>query len=115
MRAPVVVAVAALTTALAQQQTFRAGVDLVHFSVVVTDKQGSPITGLKVDDFEVIEEGKPQSITYFAEGFPEAGDLGRVLPLHLGLALDTSGSMESDINDVRTGMIKFVNANEHAV
>ena len=115
MRAPVVVALATLTTAFASQQTFRAGVDLVHFSVVVTDKQGSPITGLKVDDFEVIEEGKPQSVTYFAEGFPEPGDLGRVLPLHLGLALDTSGSMESDINDVRTGMIKFVNANEHAV
>jgi Ca-activated chloride channel homolog len=115
MRAPVVVALATLTTAFAPQQTFRAGVDLVHFSVVVTDKQGSPITGLKVDDFEVIEEGKPQSVTYFAEGFPEPGDLGRVLPLHLGLALDTSGSMEADINDVRTGMIKFVNANEHAV
>ena len=115
MRAPVVVALATLTTAVAPQQTFRAGVDLVHFSVVVTDKQGSPITGLKADDFEVIEEGKPQSVTYFAEGFPEPGDLGRVLPLHLGLALDTSGSMEADINDVRTGMIKFVNANEHAV
>ena len=115
MRAPVVVALATVTTAFAPQQTFRAGVDLVHFSVVVTDKQGSPITGLKVDDFEVIEEGKPQSVTYFAEGFPEPGDLGRVLPLHLGLALDTSGSMEADINDVRTGMIKFVNANEHAV
>ena len=115
MRAPVIVALATLTAAFAPQRTFRAGVDLVHFSVVVTDKQGSPITGLKVDDFEVIEEGKPQSVTYFAEGFPEPGDLGRVLPLHLGLALDTSGSMESDINDVRTGMIKFVNANEHAV
>ena len=115
MRAPVIVALATLTAAFAPQRTFRAGVDLVHFSVVVTDKQGSPITGLKADDFEVIEEGNAQSITYFAEGFPESGDLGRVLPLHLGLALDTSGSMESDINDVRTGMIKFVNANEHAV
>ena len=115
MRAPVIVALATLTAAFAPQQTFRAGVDLVHFSVVVSDKQGSPITGLKADNFEVIEEGNAQSITYFAEGFPEPGDLGRVLPLHLGLALDTSGSMESDINDVRTGMIKFVNANEHAV
>jgi Ca-activated chloride channel family protein len=115
MRAPVVVALAALTTAFAPQQTFRAGVDLIHFSVVVTDKQGSPINGLKAEDFEVIEEGKPQTISYFEEGFPESGDLGRVLPLHLGLALDTSGSMEADINDVRTGMIKFVNANEHAV
>ena len=25
--------------------TFRAGVDLVNFGVVVTDKQGAPITG----------------------------------------------------------------------
>jgi Ca-activated chloride channel homolog len=116
MRAPVVVvALAAVTTAFAPQQTFRAGVDLVHFSVIVSDKQGAPITGLKAEDFELVEEGKPQAITYFAQGFPEPGDLGRVLPLHLGLALDTSGSMESDINDVRTGIIKFVNANEHAV
>jgi Ca-activated chloride channel family protein len=115
MRAAVVVAFAAVTTGFAPQQTFRAGVDLVHFSIIVTDKLGAPITGLKVDDFELVEDGKPQSISYFAEGFPESGDLGRVLPLHLGLALDTSGSMESDINDVRTGMIKFVNANEHAV
>jgi Ca-activated chloride channel family protein len=115
MRAACAVALAAVTTGFAPQQTFRTGVDLVHFSVIVTDKQGAPIIGLKAEDFELVEEGKPQAITYFLEGFPEAGDLGRVLPLHLGLALDTSGSMESDINDVRTGMIKFVNANEHAV
>src|SRR5687767_281034 len=50
------------------QQRFRAGVDLVHFSVIVTDKQGAPITGLTADDFELLEEGKPQSISYFSEG-----------------------------------------------
>ncbi|MEO7271246.1 MAG: VWA domain-containing protein, partial [Vicinamibacterales bacterium] len=111
----VVLLLAAVTTAFSPQQPFRASVDLVHFSVIVTDKQGAPITGLTADDFELVEEGKPQSVTYFLEGFPESGDLGRVLPLHLGLALDTSGSMEDDIHDVRTGMIKFVNANEHAV
>src|SRR4051812_126127 len=115
MRAAVVVLLAAVTTAFSPQQTFRTGVDLVHFSVIVTDKQGAPVTGLTADDFELVEDGKPQAISYFLEGFPESGDLGRVLPLHLGLALDTSGSMEDDIHDVRTGMIKFVNANEHAV
>jgi Ca-activated chloride channel family protein len=116
MRAAIAIAFAAITTGFApQRQPIRAGVDLVHFSVIVSDKQGAPVTGLTVDDFELVEEGKPQTITHFSEGFPESGDLGRVLPLHLGLALDTSGSMESDINDVRTGMIKFVNANEHAV
>lgn len=98
----------------AAQQPFRGGVDIVHFMVVVTDKQGAPITGLTAEDFEVVEEGKRQTISYFAEGDPADGaDLGKALPLHLGLGLDSSGSMEADIHDVRTGMIKFLNANEH--
>jgi Ca-activated chloride channel family protein len=102
--------------AAAAQQRIRAGVDLVHFSVVVTDRQGAPITGLKPEDFELVEEGKPQAITYFSEGDPDEGSkLAELLPLRLGLALDTSGSMERDINDVRTGVIKFLLANEAAV
>lgn len=106
----------AATSTLAARQTFRAGVDLVHFSVVVTDKQGAPVTGLSRDDFEIVEEGQRQTITYFAEGDPRDGDnLGDVLPLHLGLGLDTSGSMEQDIHEVRTAIIKFLNANESAV
>ncbi len=106
---------AALTTAVAQQR-FKAAVDLVHFSVVLTDKQGVPITGLKAEDFEIIEEGKPQRITYFSQGDPEDGDnLGDVLPLHIGLTLDVSGSMERDIHDVRTAVVKFLNANASAI
>jgi Ca-activated chloride channel family protein len=105
----------AATSTLGAGQTFRVGVDLVHFSVIVTDKQGAPITGLTKDDFELVEEGKPQTITYFAEGDPRDGaNLGDVLPLHLGLALDTSGSMEQDIHEVRTAIIRFLNANESA-
>jgi VWFA-related protein len=110
------VAVAAATLTAAAQQRFKAGVDLVHFSVILTDKQGAPITGLKADDFEVIEEGKAQTISYFTEGDPEDSDhLGDALPLHLGLTLDTSGSMERDISDVRTAVIKFLNANSTAI
>ena len=113
--AATVVAAASLA-AHAQQQRFKASIDLVQFSVVLTDKQGDPIIGLKPEDFEVIEEGKPQAITYFSQGDPEDGDnLGEVLPLHLGLTLDTSGSMERDIHDVRTAVVKFLNANESAI
>jgi VWFA-related protein len=98
------------------QQRFKAGVDLILFSVIVTDKQGAPITGLKPEDFEIVEEGKPQSITYFMEGDPADGSkLAEVMPLRLGLALDTSGSMDRDISDVRTGVIKFLLANEASV
>ena len=93
----------------AAQQTFRTAVDLVHFGVVVTDKQGSPITGLTADDFEVKEAGKPQTIKFFAAGDPAAAP-----PLHLGFLLDTSGSMEEDLKDVRTAAIKFLNTMEQA-
>lgn len=112
----IAVLIAVAVSSLAARQTFRTGVDLVHFAVVVTDKDGAPITGLTSDDFELIEEGKRQTITYFAEGDPSAGArLGEALPLHLGLALDTSGSMEQDIHEVRTAVVKFLNANDSAV
>jgi Ca-activated chloride channel homolog len=113
----VILMAAATTAALAgAQQRFKAGVDLVHFSVTVTDKQGAPITGLKPEDFELVEEGKQQKITYFSEGNPEDGaSLGDALPLHLGVGIDTSGSMDRDIVDVRTGVIKFLLNNTAAI
>ena len=114
----VMVAAAALAIAgvtISAQQRIKSGIDVVNFSVILTDKQGAPITGLKQEDFEIIEEGKAQTITYFTQGDPEDGDsLGDAMPLHLGLTLDTSGSMERDISDVRTAVIKFLNANDSA-
>ena len=96
-------------TLRAQQPTFRATVDLVHFGVSVVDKQGKPVIGLKAEDFQVTENGKPQVLKYFAAGAPEAAP-----PLHLGLLLDTSGSMASDIKDARAAAVKFVNALDYA-
>jgi Ca-activated chloride channel family protein len=89
--------------------TFRATVDLVHFGVAVVDKQGKPIIGLKAEDFQVLENGKPQSLKYFTAGDPDDAP-----PLHLGLLLDTSGSMAGDIKDSRTAAIKFVNTLDYA-
>src|SRR4026209_123212 len=94
----------------AGRQTFRTSVDLVHFTVVVTDKQGAPITDLAREDFEVVEAGKPQTIQFFA-----AGDPADAPPLHLGFLLDASGSMGNDIADVRTAAVKFLNAMDTAV
>jgi VWFA-related protein len=104
------VTVAAAAVPASAQQTFRSEVDLIHFSVVVTDKQGVPINGLTADDFEVKESGKAQAIKFFAAGDPVTAP-----PLHIGFLLDTSGSMEEDIKDVRTAAIKFLNAMEDAV
>jgi len=46
----------------------------VLVDVVVTDKSGKPVTGLKQDAFAVTEQGKPQTIGFFEEhtGAPAA-------------------------------------------
>ena len=94
---------------VAQQPTFRGGVDLVHFGVTVVDKQGKPVEGLSRDDFAVIEAGKKQSVQFFAAGAPAEAP-----PLHIGLLLDTSGSMANDLRDARSAAVKFVNTLDHA-
>ena len=99
---------AALTIG-AQQPTFRAAVDLVHFGVSVVDKTGKPVLGLARDDFQIVEAGKTQPIQFFSAGNPEEAP-----PLHIGLLLDTSGSMAGDLKDARTAAVKFVNTLDHA-
>ena len=64
--------------------SFRTGVELVSVTVTVTDDRGRFVPDLKISDFVVYEEGQPQSISQF--------DSERV-PVSLGVALDTSGSM----------------------
>lgn len=100
----------ASTSLLTAQRVFRAGVDLVHVGVVVTDRSGSPILGLTADDFEILEDGQPQTVKLFAGGDQEAAP-----PLHLGFMIDNSGSMAQDIRDVRTAAIKFLNAVDNVI
>jgi VWFA-related protein len=40
-------------------------VSVVNVDVTVTDRRGQPVTGLTRDDFEILEEGKPQPISNF--------------------------------------------------
>jgi Ca-activated chloride channel homolog len=87
------------------QQIFRSGIDLVNFGVTVTDRKGNLIRGLVADDFELVEEGRQQTIRLFLEG-----DKGEdPPPLHIGVLFDTSGSMGEDIRLSRTAAVKFVN------
>jgi len=45
---------------------FRAAVDSVELEVVVTDGNGRPVTDLTRGDFDVLDQGRPQSVTSFA-------------------------------------------------
>lgn len=87
-------------------QTFRSGVDLVDFGITVTDRRGKLVADLTAADFEILEDGRPQPIAQFVTGQND-DDAG--LPLHLGLLLDTSGSMEADLALSRSAAIKFLN------
>lgn len=108
MRLAATAALAASLVLAAGAQQFRSGVDLVSFVVVATDKKGL-VTTLTKDDFTLLEDGKPQTIQYFAQG-----DVSERMPLRLGLLLDVSGSMGLDIDMAKTAAIKFMNAVEHA-
>ncbi len=94
----------------AGQQTFRTATDVVLLPVTVLGGGDALVRGLTGDDFEVFEDGQRQIVTFFSEG--AAGD---AVPLHLGLLLDTSGSMARDLARAATAAIRFVDALDEAV
>lgn len=98
-------ATAAMALPAAQQPTFRGGIELVNVGVTVTDRRGNFITDLTADDFEIVEEGQKQTVTYFARG----QDTVPAPDLHVGLLFDTSGSMGEDIKLARSAAVRFLN------
>jgi Ca-activated chloride channel family protein len=63
---------------------FSAGVQLVEVYVTVTDPAGGLVLGLRQEDFDLREDGRPQAISAFAVG---------EFPLTVALGLDRSWSM----------------------
>jgi VWFA-related protein len=48
-----------------QTPVFRSDINFVRVDVIVNDRQGNPVHDLRQEDFEVTEDGKPQSIQTF--------------------------------------------------
>lgn len=65
-------------------ETLKVNVNVVQLFFNVKDKKGALIPNLTKNDFQVFEDGKPQTIKYFAA---ETN-----LPLTLGILIDSSGS-----------------------
>src|SRR5579864_4278010 len=67
-------------------ETMQVNVDVVNLFFNVKDKKGGLIPNLAKTDFEVLEDGKPQTIKYFSADANQ--------PLTLGILIDSSLSQE---------------------
>jgi VWFA-related protein len=72
----------------------------VVLPVTVRDKHGALVTSLKISDFTLTEDGRPQIIKSFTR---ESN-----LPFRLGLLVDTSRSVSSALDNERKAAEKFV-------
>ena len=79
----------------------RVETQLVSVPTVVTDRNGRPVSGLRVENFAVFEDGRPQQVTNFAT---------TGAPFEIALLLDTSGSTREELGLIREAAKSFVGA-----
>jgi VWFA-related protein len=79
----------------------RVDTQLVSVPAVVTDATGRPLPGLRQENFRLLEDGQPQTITNF--GTTDT-------PFEIALLLDTSGSTREDVGLIRQAASSFINA-----
>jgi Ca-activated chloride channel family protein len=75
---------------------------LVNVAMNVEDSHGAPVGGLGRDDFEILEDGKPQKMAIFEKE--------TTTPLEIVLALDASESVFGDDRLEREAAKRFVHA-----
>jgi VWFA-related protein len=79
---------------------FKSGVELINVTATVTDGDGRFVSGLRKEDFTIYEDGERQDVTHFSN---------ERVPVSLGIALDTSGSMTPDkMSAARSAIDRFV-------
>jgi VWFA-related protein len=93
------------TGASDREPSFPAVARTVRVPVCVLDPRGEPVLGLRVEDFQVLEDGKRQKVSLFS---------GERRPLRIALALDISGSMDNKMPQVEEALRHFVEILEPA-
>ncbi len=80
--------------------TFSSGVQVVNLLATVRDKSHAVLRDLTKDDFQILENGRPQNIRYFTRETD--------LPLTIGLLVDTSMSQDKVLNAERGASFRFL-------
>ena len=99
MRGGVLGSILLAAVVVAQQPTFKSGTQIVSVFATVTDGQGRLVPNLLIDDFEVLDNDKPQTLVFFQN---------EVQPITVVVMLDTSGSMTSSIGLLKAAAEQFV-------
>ncbi len=84
--------------ASAQIPVFTSATQTVSIYATVVGANGHLATDLTKDDFEVLDNGKPQSIEIFSS---------EVQPINIVIMLDMSGSMASSLSLLRAGAVQM--------
>jgi len=74
------------------QTIIRSDVSLVDIYFNALDKKGRPVSGLEMEDFEVLENGLKQEIVFFSEAHKREDAI-----LTIALIIDTSGSVKDKL------------------
>ena len=79
---------------------FKSGVELINVTATVSDLSGRFVSGLRQEDFVVYEDDRPVAVTHFS---------AERVPVSLGIALDTSGSMAgTKIQEAQSALDRFL-------
>jgi Ca-activated chloride channel family protein len=101
MRAFAILSAVFLTagSVLGQQATFKAGTSIVPVLTTVTDAQGRLVPNLEQEDFTILDNGKPQSITLFQN---------ETQPFTVVVMLDFSFSMTTHLDLLKAATEQFI-------
>jgi Ca-activated chloride channel homolog len=90
----------ATVAALAQQEpTFRVGTQIVPVYATVVDNQGRLVPSLEQDAFTILDNGKPQEITFFQND---------VTPFTVVVMMDYSASMTANLELLEAAAEQFL-------
>jgi Ca-activated chloride channel family protein len=88
---------------LDKDSIIRINAELVQLHVRVIDRNNKPINNVPQNDFHVFEDGVPQTIETFTR---------EEVPISYGLAVDTSGSLRSQLQSVIDAGKTIINSNK---
>ena len=95
-----VLVLAAATAVIAQQEpTFKSGTRVVSVIATVIDAQGRLVPDLEQEDFSILDNGKPQNITFFED---------EVRPFTAVVMLDFSASMTASLDLLKHASEQFL-------